>query len=76
LGRSYDQLIHVDEGGAKAGTPSPSIGIFWLILSAGKAVLFTQQSALRDAESYGDCLTHPVGHYGFGNVSGPCRSRL
>jgi hypothetical protein len=26
-------------------------------------VLFTQQSALRDAESYGDCLTHPVGHY-------------
>jgi hypothetical protein len=58
-----NQLAHVDEGGPKAGTPSPSVGIFWLIPSGGKAVLFTQHSALRDAEAYGDCLTHPVGHY-------------
>jgi len=58
-----DQLIHVDESGPKAGTPSPAVGIFWLIPSAGKTVLFTQQSALRDAESYGNCLTHPIGHY-------------
>jgi hypothetical protein len=56
-------VAHVDEGGLAAGAPSPSVGIFWLIPSAGKAVLFTQQSTLRDAESYGDCLTHPVGHY-------------
>lgn len=54
---------HVDECGLKTKTPSPSVGIFWLIPSAGKAVLFTQRSALSDAESYGDCLTHPVGHY-------------
>jgi hypothetical protein len=53
----------VDECGLKTKTPSPSVGIFWLIPSAGKAVLFTQRSALSDAESYGDCLTHPVGHY-------------
>jgi hypothetical protein len=58
-----DQLIHEDERAPKAGTPSPSVGIFWLMPSAGKAVLFTQRSALRDAESYGDCLTHPIGHY-------------
>jgi hypothetical protein len=63
LGFSYDQLIHVDEGGSEAGTPSPSVGIFWLIPSAGKAVLFTQRSVLKDAESYGDCLTYPFGHY-------------
>jgi hypothetical protein len=56
-------LAHVDEGGAKTGRASPSVGIFWLIPSGGKAVLFTQQSALRDAEPYGECLTHPVGHY-------------
>jgi hypothetical protein len=49
-------LADVDEGGLAAGTPSPSVGIFWLIPSAGKVVLFTQQSALRDAESYGDWL--------------------
>ena len=58
-----DHLIHVDESGPKAGTPSPSVGIFWLIPSAGKSILFTQQSTLRGAEPYGDCLTHPVGHY-------------
>ena len=63
MGCSYDQLIHVDEGGPESGPPSPSVGIFWLIPSAGKAVLFTQRSALEDAEPYGDCLTHPVGHY-------------
>jgi len=56
-------LIHVDEGGPVSRTPSPSVGIFWLIHSAGKAILFTQRSPLKDAESYGDCLTHPVGHY-------------
>jgi len=57
-----NSLVHVDEGGPN-GPPSPSIGIFWLIQSAGTAVLFTQRSALEDAEAYGDCLTHPVGHY-------------
>jgi hypothetical protein len=58
-----NHLLHVDECGLKTKTPSPSVGIFWLIPSAGRAVLFTQRSALSDAESYGDCLTHPVGHY-------------
>lgn len=58
-----NHLLHVDECGLKTKTPSPSVGIFWLIQSAEKAVLFTQRSALEDAEPYGDCLTHPVGHY-------------
>ncbi len=58
-----DRLTRVDEGGPETGPPSPSVGIFWLIPSGGKAVLFTQRSSLEKAEAYGDCLTHPVGHY-------------
>lgn len=61
--RFNDQLVHVDEGAVQTGASSPSVGIFWLISSAQKTVLLTQRSPLKDAESYGDCLTHPVGHY-------------
>ncbi len=37
----------------------PSVGIFWQV--AG--VLVIDQSALEDAEPYGDCRTHARGHY-------------
>lgn len=53
-------ILRVEDG--FCGT-TPSVGILWLIPSAGNTVLFTQRSALKDAEPYGDCLTHPIGHY-------------
>ena len=37
----------------------PSIGIFWKI----DDVLLLDRSPLSQAELYGDCLTHPEGHY-------------
>src|SRR5271167_2013865 len=43
---------------ARAPTP-PAVGIFWRV----KDALVVDRSTLDEAEPYGDCLTHPVGHY-------------
>jgi hypothetical protein len=37
----------------------PSVGIFWRVSD----YLVVDRSALSDAEPYGDCLTHAMGHY-------------
>ena len=37
----------------------PSVGIFWKI----DDILLLDRSPLSQAELYGDCLTHPDGHY-------------
>jgi len=37
----------------------PAVGIFWLV----DGVLVIDRSSLADAEPYGDCITHPAGHY-------------
>ena len=45
---------------AEAGSsPAPAVGIFWRV---GR-VLVVDRSTLDEAEVYGDCLTHPAGHY-------------
>ena len=42
----------------------PSVGIFWLVEPRpGEARLLTAGCSLEAAESYGDCLTFPDGHY-------------
>ncbi len=40
-------------------TNIPSVGIFWNVTDC----LLVERSALADAEQYGDCLTHAIGHY-------------
>jgi hypothetical protein len=40
-----------------------SIGIFWLLPSAGEVVLLAHDVTLELAEAYGDCLTCPLSHY-------------
>jgi hypothetical protein len=37
----------------------PAVGIFWRVDEA----LVIDPSTLDEAEPYGDCLTHPGGHY-------------
>ncbi|GJE41589.1 hypothetical protein [Methylobacterium soli] len=44
-------------------TPGPSVGIFWGVPEGGRMVLVTDRTPLAEAEAYGDCLTHPHGHY-------------
>ena len=41
----------------------PSVGIFWGVPDAGRTALVTDRTPLAEAEAYGDCLTHPHGHY-------------
>jgi hypothetical protein len=41
------------------GSIPPSLGIFWRV--AG--VLVIDRSTLDEGEPYGDCITHPAGHY-------------
>ena len=42
----------------------PSVGIFWQVRdNTGEGALVTDRTALDSAEPYGDCLTHPRGHY-------------
>lgn len=41
----------------------PSVGIFWGVPDAGRTVLVTDRTPLAEAEAYGDCLTHPHGHF-------------
>lgn len=41
----------------------PSVGIFWGVPDGGRTVLVTDRTPLAQAESYGDCLTHPPGHH-------------
>jgi hypothetical protein len=42
----------------------PSVGIFWTVeIGPGEAQLLTAGCLLEAAESYGDCLTFPDGHY-------------
>ena len=40
-----------------------SVGIFWGVPEAGATVLVTDATPLSEAETYGECLTHPHGHY-------------
>ena len=42
---------------------TPSVGIFWGVPDNGRTVLVTDSTTLTQAESYGDCLTHPRGHH-------------
>lgn len=44
-------------------TPVPSVGIFWGVPEGGRTVLVTDRTPLSEAETYGDCLTHPRGHH-------------
>lgn len=47
---------------APADLPAPDgpfVGIFWRVADR----LLVQRTALAQAEPYGDCLTHPGGHY-------------
>ena len=42
----------------------PSVGIFWQVTDdRGRPALLTDRTALASAEPYGECLTHPYGHY-------------
>jgi hypothetical protein len=38
---------------------APAVGIFWRVSDA----LVIDRSSLDEAETYGDCVTHAVGHY-------------
>lgn len=42
---------------------SPSVGIVWGVSDKGKLQLVTDLTPLAKAEPYGDCQTHPHGHY-------------
>ena len=43
---------------------APSVGIVWGVRDgAGPLLLVTDRTPLAEAESYGDCLTHPRGHH-------------
>ena len=44
---------------AALGGAPPAVGIFWRVSD----VLVIDRSPLDEAEPYGDCMTHPVGHY-------------
>ena len=41
----------------------PTVGIFWGVPDGGRTVLVTDRTTLAQAETYGDCLTHPRGHH-------------
>jgi hypothetical protein len=41
-----------------------SVGIFWAVPDdTGRLMLVLDRTSLAEAEPYGDCLTHPRGHY-------------
>lgn len=42
---------------------SQHVGIFWEVPHGGATNLVTDSVPLAEAEVYGDCLTHPRGHY-------------
>lgn len=45
---------------------TPCVGIFWGIRDATKdTVLLADKTPIDKGEVYGDCITHPVGHYDF-----------
>ncbi|KQP48915.1 hypothetical protein ASG40_20110 [Methylobacterium sp. Leaf399] len=46
----------------KKAATVPSVGIFWGVPEDDRTVLVTHRTPLAEAESYGDCLTHPHGH--------------
>ncbi len=42
---------------------APCVGIFWRVpTQEGSFLLVSDRTALDQAETYGDCLTHPRGH--------------
>lgn len=41
----------------------PHVGFFWFIREAGSWHLVADRIPLAEAEPYGDCRTHPGGHY-------------
>jgi hypothetical protein len=51
-------MILVAPKAALTPTP-PAVGMFWRL----NHVLVIDRSTLNEAESYGDCITHAVGHY-------------
>ena len=42
---------------------SPSVGIVWGVSDKGRLQLVTDLTTLAEAETYGEFLTHPRGHY-------------
>src|SRR5215218_34577 len=47
-----------------AGPAEPSVAIFWAMPDdTGRRTLVLDRIGLAEAEPYGDCLTHPRGHY-------------
>lgn len=49
----------------ESGVPSvPNVGIFWRVPGdAGLPILLVDRVSLHAAEPYGECLTHPGGHF-------------
>jgi len=44
----------------------PSVGIFWGIRDANHGMLLlADRTPIDQAEVYGECITHPTGHYEF-----------
>jgi hypothetical protein len=41
----------------------PHVGIFWLVSDPERDMFVTDSVPISEAELYGDCLTHPRGHY-------------
>jgi hypothetical protein len=52
-----------DRQGHSKGEAVPHVGIFWMVADPKRDVLVTDSVPLTEAEPYGDCLTHPRGHY-------------
>ncbi|UPG72840.1 hypothetical protein MVG78_01170 [Roseomonas gilardii subsp. gilardii] len=60
--RSHERPSHIAPG-KRHLNDSPSLGIFWFLADAARAVhLLARPYALAEAESYGDCDTSPDGH--------------
>jgi hypothetical protein len=48
---------------ASAGSPEPQLGIFWHVPHQGSFIFIADSISLSEGESYGDCLTYPLGHH-------------
>lgn len=43
----------------------PHVGIFWFVRDGERIAMIADKTHLSSAETYGDFLTHPTGHYEF-----------
>ncbi|RWI92132.1 hypothetical protein [Mesorhizobium sp.] len=51
---------------AQEGAPKGKVGFFWIVPNRlGQDAILGDTLELSDAQSYGDALTHPGGHYDF-----------